>query len=95
MNLFDAYLRLADPRFSPAELAAITHRAVRAGVSGGLVVGTTLESSRSAIQVADRLAPEWELWAAVGVHPAAAATLAIALTTKTSVWNLRFVLRWK
>jgi TatD DNase family protein len=75
MSLFDAYARLTDARFPPSELREIGERARQAGVAGGLVVGTSLESSRRAIQVAERLAPEWELWAAVGVHPAAAASL--------------------
>src|SRR5438094_221499 len=75
MSLFDTYTRLTDPRFPPAELPDLVERAWGAGVAGILVVGSSLESSRRAIQLAERLAPEWEAWAAVGVHPAAAASV--------------------
>jgi TatD DNase family protein len=75
MSLFDTHVGLTDPHFSPEELPDIAERAVRAGVSGALVVGASLESSRRAIQVAERLAPGWDLWAAIGVHPSAAASL--------------------
>lgn len=75
MNLFDSHLRLADPRFPPAELPAIVAQARGAGVAGGLVTGTSLEASRRAVQAAERFAGEWDLWAAVGAHPAAAASI--------------------
>jgi TatD DNase family protein len=73
--LFDTYTRLADPRFPHDELPRIAAAAREAGVAGALVVGTSLESSRRAIQIAERLAPEWDAWAAVGVSPAAAASV--------------------
>jgi TatD DNase family protein len=75
MTLLDSHARLADPRFQPQELPHLVQRARAAGVGGILVVGTSLESSRRAIQLAERLAPDWEAWAAVGVHPAAAASV--------------------
>jgi len=49
VSLFDAYARLTDPHFPPEELTAIGQRARAVGVSGGLVVGTSLETSRRAI----------------------------------------------
>jgi TatD DNase family protein len=75
MKLFDACIRLTDPRFPLAEHQSIVERARNAGVTGGLVVGTSLESSRRAIQAAERLSTEWDLWAAIGLYPAAAASL--------------------
>src|SRR5712691_5390434 len=73
MGLFDAHARLADARLPPEELPRLAARAQAVGVTGALVAGTSIESSRRAIQVAERFAPEWDLWAAVGVHPAGAA----------------------
>jgi TatD DNase family protein len=74
-DLFDGHAGLADGRFPPAELPAIVARAREAGVGGALIVGTRLETSRRAIQVAERFAGEWDAWAAVGVHPAAAGSV--------------------
>jgi hypothetical protein len=51
MNLLDTHLRLADPRFPPAELPQLVERARAAGVGGALVVGHSLDASRRAIQV--------------------------------------------
>jgi TatD DNase family protein len=70
--LFDGYASLADLQFPPAELPAVVARARKAGVRGALVPGGNMESSRRAIQVAERLSSEWETWAAVGIHPASA-----------------------
>jgi TatD DNase family protein len=75
MSLFDTHARLADPRFLPVELPDLTARARMAGVASILVVGVSLEASRRAIQLAERLAPEWDAWASVGVHPAAAGSI--------------------
>lgn len=74
-DLFDGYAGLADGRFPPAELPGVVARAREAGVGGALVVGQSIESCRRAIQVAERFGAEWEVWAAVGVHPAAAASV--------------------
>jgi TatD DNase family protein len=74
-GLFDGYAGLADIGFPPAELPAVLARAREAGVGGALVVGNSIDSSRRAIQVAERFAAEWEVWAAVGVHPSAAASV--------------------
>jgi TatD DNase family protein len=74
-GLFDGYAGLADVGFPPAELPGLVARAREAGVGGALVVGNSIESSRRAIQVAERFAAEWEVWAAVGVHPSAAASV--------------------
>lgn len=73
--LFDSHARLADLQFPPDELPRICVAARLAGVTGALIVGTSLESSRRCIQIVERLAPEWDVWAAVGVHPAAAASV--------------------
>jgi TatD DNase family protein len=73
--LFDTHTRLTDSRFPPGELPRIIPAAREVGVGGALVVGTSLESSRRAIQIAERLAPEWDAWAAVGVYPPAAASV--------------------
>jgi TatD DNase family protein len=73
--LFDAYGDLADHRFPPEGLPAIVGRARECGVGGALIAGTRLETSRRAIQVAERFAGEWDVWAAVGVCPAAAASV--------------------
>lgn len=75
MSLFDSYVRLADPGFPPAELPQIVARARAAGVTGTLIAGTSIESSRRAIHGVERFASEWDVWAAVGVHPAGAASV--------------------
>ncbi len=75
MSLFDTHARLGDPQFPPAELPQLVARARAAGVGGSLAVGSSLEASRRAIQTAERFAAEWDVWAAVGVYPAAAASL--------------------
>jgi TatD DNase family protein len=74
-DLFDGYAGLADGRFPPGELPGVVARAREARVGGALVVGQSIESSRRAIQVSERFGAEWEVWAAVGVHPAAAASV--------------------
>lgn len=73
--LFDTHVRLADPQFPPDHLSRLGAAAREAGVTGALIVGTSLESSRRTIQAVERLAPEWDAWAAVGVYPPAAASV--------------------
>src|SRR5947209_14862254 len=73
--LFAVCACLAALRFSRQELPRLVDRAREAGVGGALVPGANLETSRRAIQVAERLAGEWDLWPAVGVHPTAAGTV--------------------
>jgi TatD DNase family protein len=75
MSLFDTHVRLVDARFPPAGLPEVVARARQAGVQGAVIAGSSLESSRRAVQVAERFAAEWEIWAAVGVQPAAAASI--------------------
>jgi TatD DNase family protein len=75
VSLFDGYAGLADICFRPAELPGVVAQARVAGVSGALVAGDSLTSSRRALQVAERFAAEWDVWAAVGVHPPAAASV--------------------
>lgn len=74
-GLFDGYADLVDHRFPPDELPEIVARAREHGVAGALLAGTRLETSRRAIQVAERFAGEWDGWAAVGIAPAAAGSV--------------------
>jgi TatD DNase family protein len=71
--MFDCCAGLAE--LSPAELPGMVARAREASVGGALIVGGSIEASRRAIQIAERFAGGWEVWAAVGIHPASAATL--------------------
>ena len=71
--MIDLYAGLAD--LPHGELPGIVARAKEAGVDGALVVGGSVERSRRAIQIAERFAVEWGVWAAVGILPAAAGTL--------------------
>jgi TatD DNase family protein len=69
-ELFDGYAGLVD--LPPGDLPGIVARARAAGVGGALVVGQDVASSRQAIRIAEQLAGEWDVWAAVGVSPVAA-----------------------
>jgi TatD DNase family protein len=71
--MFDSYAGLAD--LPPAELLGMVARAREAGVGGALVAGHSLETSRRAIQIAERFGADWDIWTAVGIQPAAAASL--------------------
>lgn len=71
--MFDSYTGLAE--LPKAELPGIVARARAAGVAGALVAGGSVDASRRAIQIAERFGSEWEIWAAVGIRPAAAGSV--------------------
>lgn len=69
-KLVDSHAHLTDDRLLPdAELAI--ERAHLAGVDAVITVGTTLEDSATAVDLAGRLP---RVWATVGIHPHAAHT---------------------
>jgi TatD DNase family protein len=63
--LVDSHCHLQDPEFD-ADRDEVLERARRAGVSAFVVVGTDLESSRRAVDLADSHS---DVYAAVGLHP--------------------------
>src|SRR3972149_1616633 len=63
--LVDSHCHLQDPAFD-ADRDEVLERARRAGVSAFVVVGTDLESSRRAVDLADSHS---DVYATVGVHP--------------------------
>ena len=63
--LVDSHCHLQDPAFD-ADRDEVLGRARRAGVSAFVVVGTDLESSRRAVDLADSHS---DVYAAVGLHP--------------------------
>ncbi len=63
--LVDSHCHLQDPAFD-ADRDEVLERARRAGVSAFVVVGTDLESSRRAVDLADSHS---DVYAAVGLHP--------------------------
>jgi len=63
--LVDSHCHLQDPKFD-ADRDEVLERARRAGVSALVVIGTDLESSRRAVDLADSHS---DVCAAVGVHP--------------------------
>ena len=63
--LVDSHCHLQDPGFD-ADRDEVLERARRAGVSAFVVVGTDLESSRRAVDLADSHS---DVYAAVGLHP--------------------------
>ncbi len=63
--LVDSHCHLQDPAFD-ADRDDVLERARRAGVSAFVVVGTDLESSRRAVDLADS---HPDVYAAVGLHP--------------------------
>lgn len=62
---FDTHAHLDFPEFAP-DLAAVLERAHAAGIERIITIGTTLETSRLALELADRHGP---VFAAVGCHP--------------------------
>lgn len=68
-ELFDTHAHLHFPEFTD-DLDAVLGRARDAGVRGMLTIGTDVETSRAALAIAAR---EPDVWAAVGIHPHAAA----------------------
>jgi len=65
LELFDTHAHLHFPDFA-GDLPAVMARARAAGVSRMLTVGTDPETSRAAIEIAER---ESDVWATVGIHP--------------------------
>ncbi|HZQ08722.1 MAG TPA: TatD family hydrolase [Anaerolineae bacterium] len=65
--LFDSHCHLTAEEFEP-DRAAVIQRAVDAGVTRMLTLGTDVASSRAAIALAERFEP---VYAAVGIHPEA------------------------
>ncbi len=65
LHLVDTHLHLDDGAFERDREAALD-RARAAGVSGLVTVGTSVESSRRAIELAERHA---DVYATVGIHP--------------------------
>lgn len=63
--LIDSHCHLQDPRFDP-DREAVLQRAREAGISALVVIGTHLESSRRALDLADS---HPDLYATVGIHP--------------------------
>ncbi len=63
--LFDTHAHLHFPEFQE-DLPAVLERARAAGVRGVLTVGTSVETSRVAVTLAER---EADVYAAVGIHP--------------------------
>ena len=63
--LFDTHAHLHFPEFAD-DLPAVLQRARAAGVRWMLTIGTSVESSRAAVALAER---EPDIYAAVGIHP--------------------------
>jgi len=80
VELFDSHVHLDDPAFD-ADRDLVVRRALDAGVTAMVTVGTTLSSSRAAAALADRYP---EVYAAVAVHPQEAAG-----TTEDALAELR------
>src|SRR5207249_6814400 len=73
-GLIDSHCHLQDPKFD-GEHEAVVRRARQGGVSGIVVVGYDLESSRCAVELAGSFE---NVYATVGVHPHDAKTLSPA-----------------
>ena len=65
VELYDTHAHLDFPDFQGEE-TAIVERALAAGVRRIVSIGTSVESSQRAVELADRFGP---VYAAVGVHP--------------------------
>jgi TatD DNase family protein len=63
--LIDTHAHLDFPEFAP-DLDGVIQRAIDAGVDRIITIGTTLESSRKSVQLAERYPG---VYASVGVHP--------------------------
>ena len=70
MVFYDTHAHLTWPNFE-GELPAIVERAKAAGIGRIVTIGTDLESSRRAIEIAEEFP---EVWAVVGWHPGDALT---------------------
>lgn len=63
--LVDTHAHLDFPEFA-GDIEAVLHRAKEAGVSRIITIGTTIQSSRKAIEFAEQ---HPEIYAVVGIHP--------------------------
>jgi TatD DNase family protein len=63
--LIDTHAHLDFPEFSQ-DLASVLERAKMAGVTRIITIGTSVESSRNAVRLADQYP---QIYAAVGIHP--------------------------
>ena len=63
--LVETHAHLDYPDFAP-DLEAVLQRATEAGVTRILTIGTSIESSRRAVQLAEKYS---NVFAVVGVHP--------------------------
>ncbi len=69
MRLIDTHVHLQMRRYAQ-DLDEVLQRAAQAGVTAAIIPGTTLEDSRSAVDLAERYAAgPCQLYAAVGIHP--------------------------
>ena len=66
--LIDTHAHLDFPEFE-GEIDAIVERAAQAGVTRIITIGTSLESSRRAVAIAER---HPSIYAAIGIHPGSA-----------------------
>ncbi|WP_416306522.1 TatD family hydrolase [Neptunicella sp. SCSIO 80796] len=66
MPLFDIGVNLTSPRLAD-QLDDVLIRARQVGVSGGLITGTDITQSQTAVQIAQRY--PGELFATAGIHP--------------------------
>jgi TatD DNase family protein len=74
MMLIDTHAHLDSPEFAE-DLNHVLLRAKQANVERIITIGTTLESSRKAIQLTERYP---QIYASVGIHPNLAAILPIS-----------------
>src|SRR5262245_45136616 len=63
--LIDTHAHLDFPEFVP-DLDAVIQRAIDAGVHRIITIGTTVESSRKSVELAERYL---SVYASIGVHP--------------------------
>jgi len=65
MELIDTHCHLSFEQLAP-DVAAVLKRSKQAGVTSWITVGTDIEDSKKAVELADRFD---RLYAAVGIHP--------------------------
>ncbi|MGH2542703.1 MAG: TatD family hydrolase, partial [Ardenticatenaceae bacterium] len=65
MPLIDTHLHLDFEQFDE-DRTEVVERAVAAGVTRMITIGTSLETNRRAVQLTEQFEP---VWAAVGIHP--------------------------
>lgn len=68
MKFIDSHCHLHDPEFfSPAQARTALEHSVQADVDRVVVIGTSVEDSRKAVEFAE--AHDQNVWATIGVHP--------------------------